>query len=131
MRATENRNLIQRYFDTLTGKRTDHSVDSFMSENVVWYLPQVAPAIDPGPHIGRRAVMAFIEHVQEHFQPGTTNITLHKIIADDYDATVQLTLRAKLINGRYYKRQYYFAFSIRNGLIEGVHEHIGAEHSIS
>lgn len=124
MASAENRQLIQDYFDALTGKSTATPFEHFFSDDVVWHIPQSNPVITPNPRRGRAAVMDLLAAGVDTYQAGSMQIVLHRLVADDEHVVAQFDLNAVLANGNSYANNYLFLFSIRGGRIAAVWEYL-------
>jgi uncharacterized protein len=124
MNATANETLIRDYFATVTGGDTGKSLPDFFAEDVTWHVPQSNPMIKPNPRQGFAAVMDLLTSGVEIYQPGSMQLELGHLVADDSRVAAQFTLNATLANGNNYRNQYMFLFSISAGKIDGVWEYL-------
>ena len=123
MTASRNQQLITQYFEVLAG-RTEASLEGFFAADIVWHLPHSNPMADPNPRVGREAVMALLGAGVGVYRPGTIEVIVHRLIADDLHVAAQFSLKAELANGNDYHNEYFFLFSIRDGRINGVWEYL-------
>lgn len=124
MSATDNKKLVQHYFDTMMGKARDKPIGDFFSEDVVWHVPQSNPSIVPNPRVGHAAVMDLLTSGVGIYQPDSMSMALHRLIADDEHVAAQFTLKATLANGKDYENQYFFLFAVHAGQITGIWEYL-------
>jgi ketosteroid isomerase-like protein len=122
--AAANKQLILDYFDTVCGKRNDRPIDDFFTSDVVWQVPQSNPMIVPNPRRGHAAVMDLLMSGVGVYKPGSLQIDLQRVIADDEQAAAQFTLSAQLANGNDYVNHYCFLFSISAGKIDHLWEYL-------
>lgn len=124
MSAQANKDLIQHYFDTMMGKRSDKPLESFFTDDVTWQVPRSNPAIVPNPRRGIAGVMDVLTSGIGIYAPGSMEMTLQRLVADDDHVAAQFNLKARLANGKDYDNQYFFLFSVRDGRIDGVWEYL-------
>ncbi|MEH6584387.1 MAG: nuclear transport factor 2 family protein [Halioglobus sp.] len=124
MTIEDNRNLIQQYFSVITGVDTSTELSEFFTEDVTWHLPQSNPMIKPNPRVGLDAVMDILTSGVNVYQAGSLKIRQPLLVADTDHVTAQFTLDAKLANGKDYSNQYVMLFSILEGKINRVWEHL-------
>lgn len=120
-RAQANRELVERYFAAVGAG--DPEVGALFSEDAVW----VAPASSPvgRRHEGRPAVLALMASgVGLYDASHPLEITPEAIAAEEDRVFVELTMRARTGQGEPYENHYVFVFTIRDGRIAEVHEHL-------
>lgn len=124
MSAQDNKALIQHYFDTMMGKRSDKPLETFFTEDVTWQVPRSNPSIVPNPRQGIAGVMDVLTSGVGIYEPGSMEMTLQRVVADEAHVAAQFNLKARLANGNDYDNQYFFLFSVRDGRIDGVWEYL-------
>ncbi len=119
-----NEALIRDYFTTVTGGDSGRALPDFFAQDVTWHVPQSNPMIKPNPREGFAAVMDLLSSGVDIYQPGSMQLELGHVVADESRVAAQFTLNATLANGNDYRNQYMFLFSIADGKINGVWEYL-------
>jgi len=115
-----NRQLVMRYFDIVSGRRTDLNLEDCFSADARWHVPASNPMIHPNPKCGSSGVAIY--------QPDTLDICVESVIADAENVAVQFTLRAKLASGAPYENRYFFRFRLDGDRIAEVWEYLDTLH---
>jgi len=122
--SADNEALIRDYFTVVTGGEGSRELPAFFAEDVIWHVPQSNTMITPNPREGLAAVMDLLTSGVDIYQPGSMQLELGHIVADESRVAAQFTLNATLANGNDYRNQYMFLFSIADGKINGVWEYL-------
>ena len=113
--------LVDRYFDCIG--RGDPSVADLLAPDIIWLAPASAPV--GRRHEGRDAVLALMGTGIDLYDPETPLAIEREAIASSGDRVfVEMTITAKTAAGEDYLNQYVFVFTIREGLIVEIHEHL-------
>ena len=123
MSAATNRALVLRYFDIIGGRLQAPLEDCFTPE-ARWHVPQSNPLIRPNPKCGIAGVMEVLTSGVGIYAPGSLDVRLEAVIADEHEVAVQFTLHARLAKGVPYDNRYMFRFRIEYGRIAEVWEHL-------
>jgi ketosteroid isomerase-like protein len=123
-----NRQLVMRYFDIVSGRRTDLKLEDCFSADARWHVPASNPMIHPNPKCGIDGVMEVLGSGVAIYQPGSLDICVESVIADAENAAVQFTLRAKLASGAPYENRYFFRFRLDGDRIAEVWEYLDTLH---
>jgi len=118
-----NRALVLHYFDIIGGRSADALADCF-TQDARWHVPQSNPMIRPNPKCGIAGVMEVLGSGVAVYAPGSLDVCIEAVIADEHDVAVQFTLRARLADGRPYENRYFFRFRIAAGRIAEVWEYL-------
>jgi len=124
--AEENLQVVRTYFATV-GRAEEGAVQraiAEMTDDVVWHIPKSLP--NGGAHEGRDAVLAMLDANDgvSLYQPGSMDVQVATMIADDEHVVVPLHLRAITGRGEPYENDYVFIFRIRDGRIAEVWENL-------
>lgn len=129
MQQTErNRQLVLRYFDIISGRRTDLRLEDLFSADARWHVPVSNPMIHPNPKCGVDGVMEVLTSGVDVYQRGSLDIRIESVIADERDVAVQFTLLAKLASGAPYDNRYFFRFRLDGERIAEVWEYLDTLH---
>ncbi len=124
MTIVSNKALIQQYFQVVAGVDTTVSLGDLFTADVVWHVPQSNPDIKPNPRVGHAAVMDLLGSGVGIYQPGSLEVKIQRLVADESAVMSQFTLVAKLANGTDYKNDYIMLFSIDSGKISEIWEYL-------
>jgi len=126
MTTSENKALIQSYFDAISGGDGDHT--DLLSDEISWWVP---PGSDfAGLHEGKEAVQAFLAGgVGYYAEDAPMTITIAQMIAEDDWVACQFTIEATTAAGRPYKNYYHFAFQIEQSKIRRVREYLDTHYA--
>lgn len=124
MTTESNKALIQHYFAVVSGVDTDTDLGSLFAEDATWQVPRSNPDIQPNPRVGHAAVMDLLTSGVDIYQPGSLDIQLQRLVADEDCVTAQFTLLAKLASGKDYSNDYVMLFHIKEDKISGVWEYL-------
>lgn len=119
-----NRKLIEDYFATVAGRKTDKSLDQYFTDDVVWYVPKSNPVIIPNPRRGLEAVLDLLGAGVNVYEPGSLLITIKHLIVDSERVVAQFQFQAGLRNGNDFNSDYCFVFTLREGRISEVWEYL-------
>ncbi len=118
---SENRALVERYFDMVAGG--DPEIGTLFSQDAVWVTPQSSPM--GRRHEGKSAVLALMSGGVGLYDAETPMEIRRDAIAAAGDRVfVEMTMNARTGQGEPYRNHYVFVFQIREGLIVEVHEHL-------
>lgn len=121
--AATNRAVVMRYFDIIGGRSAAPLADCF-TPDARWHVPASNPMIRPNPKCGIDGVMEVLNSGVAVYAPGSLDVRIEAVIADEHDVAVQFTLHARLADGRPYENRYFFRFRIAGGRIAEVWEYL-------
>lgn len=122
--AACNKQLIEQYFAVLSGQVTDRSLADFFAADVVWHAPPYHPLVTPNPRVGHAAVMDLLSSGVGTYQPGSIQVTLHRLLAEATLVGAQFSLHAMLMDGQDYHNEYFLLFAVNQGKIGAVWEYL-------
>ena len=121
--ATENKNLLQRYVAALQAGDTD-AVRTFFTEDATWTL-QAGRLPMSGTWEGRDQIMdGFFATAMAHYEPGSVELEVTSMIAEQDHVVMQWTSRARTRDGRPYENGCIGVFTLRDGAIAFVREYM-------
>lgn len=123
-----NKRIVTRYFDIISGRRTDLRLEDCFTVEARWHVPFSNPMIKPNPKCGLAGVMEVLSSGVDIYQAGSLDIRIESMIGDQEDVAVQLTLIARLANGAPYDNRYFFRFRLEGEHIAEVWEYLDTLH---
>ena len=117
--------LIDRYFAAVSSG--DPEIGALFTDDVVWRTPSSSPM--PGPWVGKAAVLEAMGGGVDLYEAGSLDIRPTARAASDDHVFVEMTMTATTAKGAPYENHYVFVFSIRDGLIAEVHEHLDTHYA--
>jgi len=123
-RVQANRDLVMRYFDIMSGRRSDVRLEDCFSDDARWHVPPSNPMIKPNPKCGLAGVMEVLTSGVDIYAAGSLDIQIESLIADIGDVAVQFSLDARLAGGAPYHNRYFFRFRIEGERIAEVWEYL-------
>lgn len=117
--------LIDRYFEAVASG--DPQIGALFTDDVVWRTPQSSPM--PGPWVGKAAVLEGMGGGVDLYEAGSLDIRPTARAASDEHVFVEMTMRATTARGTPYENHYVFVFTIRDGRIAEVHEHLDTHYA--
>ena len=112
--------LIDRYFAMVASG--DPEIATLFAEDAVWHTPASSPM--PGPFVGRDAVLEVMSGGVGLYEAGSLEIRQTARAASREHVFVAMTMTARTAGGATYENHYVFVFTIRDGRIAEVHEHL-------
>ena len=103
----ESKIIVERYFDSITGK-SDTPLSDHFADTIIWTLPPAHPF--GGPFIGKAAVMEMMTKGGHLFQFDTMAIDIHALFSDNDNVAAHFSLTAKTADNRDYHNDYFFRF---------------------
>lgn len=126
--VTDNKQCVMRYFDIISGRRTDLPLADCFTPDARWHVPFSNPMIKPNPKCGLAGVMEVLTSGVDIYAPGSLDMHIESMIGDQNDVAVQLTLNARLANGAPYDNRYFFRFRLEGERIAEVWEYLDTLH---
>ncbi len=121
--ATANTDLLQRYVAALQSGDTD-AVGAFFAEDATWTL-HAGDLPMSGTWEGRDQIMdGFFGTAMANYEPGSVEIEVTAMIAEQDRVALQWTSRARTRDGRPYENGCIGVFTLRDGAIASVREYM-------
>ena len=117
--------LIDAYFAAVASG--DPEIGALFTDDVIWRTPQSSPM--PGPWVGKAAVLEGMAGGVDLYEAGTLDIRPTARAASDEHVFVEMTMTAKTAKGSPYENHYVFVFTIRDGRIAEIHEHLDTHYA--
>ena len=118
-----NRQVLERYVAALQGE-DPQILREFFAEDASWTL-HAGQLPMSGTWVGRDRIMdGFFATAMSHYEPGSVEIEVTAMIAQDDQDVLQWTSRAQTRDGRPYENGCIGAFTIRDGRIAAVREYM-------
>ena len=119
-RQDENRAIVDRYFEMVAG---DPAIATLFADDAVWVTPGSSPM--GRRHEGKQAVLTLMSGGVGLYDVETPmDIQRQAVAASGEHVFVEMTMNARTGQGKPYTNDYVFVFTIRDGLIVEVHEHL-------
>ena len=122
--ATENNKaLLQRYVAALQAGDSA-AVRAFFAEDATWTL-RAGDLPMSGTWEGRDRIMdGFFATAMTHYEPGSVEVEVTGMIAEEDQVVLQWTSRARTRGGRPYENGCIGVFTLRDGAIASVREYM-------
>ncbi|MBA6411608.1 nuclear transport factor 2 family protein [Parahaliea sp. F7430] len=124
MSSSDNKALIEQYFEVIQGRDSSRDLPDFFTDDVTWRVPRSNPQITPNPRVGHAAVMDLLHSGVSVYEAGSMSLDLQPLIVAEQQVVAQFTMRARLANGAAYINEYCFVFALRDGRICAVTEYL-------
>jgi len=119
--AAGNRAIVERYFELM--QSGDPAIAELFAADACWVAPQSSPM--GRMHAGRDRVLALMSGGIELYDPSKPmDIDFEAIAAEGDRVFVEMTMAATTAAGEPYRNHYVFVFTLRDGRIVEVHEHL-------
>jgi uncharacterized protein len=120
---TENKDLLHRYVVALQAGDTG-AVRAFFAEDATWTL-HAGHLPMSGTWEGRDRIMdGFFATAMTNYEPGSVELEVTAMIAEQDQVVMQWTSRARTRNGRPYENGCIGVFTLRDGAIASVREYM-------
>ena len=121
--ALDNKALLRQYVEALQSG-DEQAVRSFFAEDATWTL-QAADLPMSGTWTGRDRIMdGFFATAMANYEPGSVELEITAMIAEQDQVILQWTSRARTRAGRAYENGCIGLFTIRGGKIQAVREYM-------
>src|SRR5690242_10314087 len=119
----DSKSVIQSYVAALEAG-DEATVRSLFAEDASWTLAAGDLPIS-GTWQGRDAILGeFLATALAHYQPGSIQLEITGLTAEDDRVVLQWTSRARTVSGRPYENGCIGVFVVRDGLIRSVREYM-------
>ncbi|MCM6772458.1 nuclear transport factor 2 family protein [Nocardia sp. CDC159] len=127
MTAEENKQVVRRYFELVSGGRVDEAAD-LLADDAVQVVPG-DPTRMPGAGTHPKAELVAALHGLRDAAPDGIAFTPTTFTAEDDRVAVEGESYGKLANGKIYNTPLHHLFQIRDGKIHSVHEYFDTQHA--
>lgn len=118
-----NKNVLERYVAALQAQDSD-ALRDFFAEDATWTL-QAGQLPISGTWVGRDRIMdGFFRMAMSHYEPGSVEVEVTAMLAEDDQVVLQWTSRARTRDGRPYENGCIGVFTVRHGTIRAVREYM-------
>jgi ketosteroid isomerase-like protein len=122
-----NRETIERYFAALQNR---DDITGYFAEHASWTLAGRLPL--SGTYEGREAILNdFFGQVGTLYEPGSVQLTLRSLTAEDERVALEWTSRARTASGEPYENQCAALFTLADGRITAVREYMDTDYARS
>lgn len=118
-----NKQIVQRFFDTLTSGDYDLAFQA-VDEAVVWWVPGTLPFSGDKT---KSQYMAIARSIQKGFPTGF-KLTVVGSMAEGDKVAAEVESSGTHVNGRLYRNKYHFLFQLRDEKIVHVKEYMDTLH---
>jgi ketosteroid isomerase-like protein len=126
MQSKINKHLAQSFFEALSKafKGEDAYIDSFLSEDVRWWLPNSIENLTGVSRVlcGRSEVMEALNSVKNVYVLETTAFKFHSWVAENDLVALRFSLSAIMATGKLYENQYQSTIRCSSGMIVEIWE---------
>jgi ketosteroid isomerase-like protein len=123
MGTSENRRVVERYFDAVN--RGDMAtIEALLDDDATFWVP---PSLPDGVEFRGKAMVLklFTESVSLYDADAGLSVTIHSMTAEEDRVAVELVIRGRAANGGApYENWYHFLFRVRDGHITSIREHL-------
>ena len=127
MSATENKNVVLRFFESLSAGRLDAALD-LMDENAMWWVSGNPEYIPLAGRYGKNEIVGMVAMVGAAM-PNGIELTVTSSTAEDDRVAVEAEVRGVSPKGKVYDNRNFFAVEVRDGRIRSVREYFDTIHT--
>ena len=127
MSATENKNVVLRFFENLSAGRLDAALD-LMDENAMWWVSGNPEYIPLAGTYRKDEIVGMVSMVGAAM-PSGIQLTVTSSTAEDDRVAVETRVGGVSPKGRVYDNRNFFAVEVRDGRIRSVREYFDTIHT--
>jgi ketosteroid isomerase-like protein len=100
---------------------------ALLSDDATWWIAgEIEGGFAAGEHT-KRQITRLLEGMGQQLTGGL-RMTVHGLVAEGDRVAAEVSSYGELRNGKVYRNQYHFAFSLRGGRITAVREYLDTKH---